>query len=801
MKEKSRRGNAKKISYDNPLHKAIFWTVMALLFLIPLAFSTAIQAIYALPKFVLLIVGAAAILLCLALPQTSTAHPIHSYLPLLKSRQMKLLALYFLVMMVSSTLGVAPLVAWFGTSSNFLGVLTQLGFLVVAVGVMIAINESEKRLLVCLWTMMSSGSLVALYATLQFFGLEPFVPTSVYTFASAMGEVTRVCATLGHSNYLGNFLLYTLPLAVAFGIATNGKARWLALAGAMLSLVAIIASGTRGAWVGLLMGTAIFLFLEFQEIIQTKIFVDRKLLLRTLAGVSASLIVVAVVVVFSPAARSVAERVQALRQEGFSSSGRLLLWRDSIKMIPAHALIGCGSEGFRKAFLAYKSKELAQLSPKQNNENPHNAYIENAVAYGIAGFILYLTLIISTLIYFARARRQSNSPRWRTITTGLLAAFASVLTHNIFIFNQISTGLYFFTFIALAVVIENFTRRPARDRQAAAPAHQAEPVKDKNPPVEKMNAFGVRGLAAYTMTGVASLLFIAALWYSAGLIDAEVAFKGLFAPAVSGNFQTLTKQGERVTSSPMPTGAYDFLYARTLDSYARQLASAQPTGGNLEAVRKEALNQAILHTEKSLRHTNTPDLNYSLLALLALTAGDPDRLYSAASEAVKWDPNNFQTRWLMAEAYLARGEKAQAQQEAEIALELYHTSPEVASVLARARGESDPQAASFKIMADLRMLNPKAKRSADELIDIARALSQKGKLRKARLKLLTAIARAGGNCADCHRELAVVYEKMANLSEAIAEWQLFIGQSPEPGAIEQAKARIEILKQKKATPQ
>ena len=55
--------------------------------------------------------------------------------------------------------------------------------------------------------------------------------------------------TLGHADYLGNFLLYTTPPSVAFALVSRGKARWFALLAAMLSIVAIICSGTRGAWV------------------------------------------------------------------------------------------------------------------------------------------------------------------------------------------------------------------------------------------------------------------------------------------------------------------------------------------------------------------------------------------------------------------------------------------------------------------------------------------------------------------------------------------------------------------------
>ena len=89
---------------------------------------------------------------------------------------------------------------------------------------------------------------------------------------------------------------------------------------------------------------------------------------------------------------------------------------------------------------------------------------------------------------------------------------------------------------------------------------------------------------------------------------------------------------------------------------------------------------------------------------------------------------------------------------------------------------------------------PNAKRSVEELIEIGRKLSQAGKLRKARIKLLTAIGRANGPCAHCHRELALVYERMGHYSDAIAEWGTCIEQSPEGASAEEIRAHIRAIK-------
>jgi putative inorganic carbon (HCO3(-)) transporter len=241
--------------------------------------------------------------------------------------------------------------------------------------------------------MATTGFLAAAYGMAQSFGIEPFVSRNLYTFASPEGPLVRVSGTLGHSNYLGDFLLYTTPVTLGLALAERGWPRLLTVAGVALSVGAIVFSGTRGAWIGIVAGGVNFAVLEFKSGAATVVR-SRPVALATALLLALS---VAVIVVVSPASRSVRERAKALISEGASSSGRMLLWRDSLRMVPSFSLVGCGPEGFRKAFLAFKSNELARLSPKANNESPHSAYLEALISHGIAGAVLYSAMICLAL--------------------------------------------------------------------------------------------------------------------------------------------------------------------------------------------------------------------------------------------------------------------------------------------------------------------------------------------------------------------------------------------------------------------
>src|SRR5262249_46791133 len=109
-----------------------------------------------------------------------------------------------------------------------------------------------------------AGLIVSAYGCLQVVGRDPFLSASSYTFKSPEGNVTRIPSTLGHSNYLGNFLLYTIPLTSSLALAFHSRARRIAIASIAISIAALVFSGTRGAWVGLAVGAIVFVMLALK---------------------------------------------------------------------------------------------------------------------------------------------------------------------------------------------------------------------------------------------------------------------------------------------------------------------------------------------------------------------------------------------------------------------------------------------------------------------------------------------------------------------------------------------------------
>lgn len=745
---------------------ALFWACMLVIALVPLVFSTSVYRIFVLPKFSVLLVGSALILFLLGLTGVRST----GWMSVLRSKHVVLALLFVGAAAISTLLGAVPIASLFGSFQAEMGLLTRLCFLICFIGLIVAVGHSRLRFAIAVWVIAATGLVAAVYAFLQFFGWDPFLSLSAYTVRAPGGTVVRVIGPLGHSNYLGNFLLYTAPVTASLALAWPGRARRVAIVAVTFSVAAVAFSGTRGAWFGLLAGAVTVALLELRALRGKSAIEGKRMMIRA-ALACAGVLILALVIVSSPASRDVASRARSFVEDRFTGSGRILLWRDALKMVPRFALIGSGPEAFSREFLAFKSADLARSAPQINNENPHNSFLDAAISVGLPGALLYAALICSAFSLLLRARRSAATRRIALICSGLLASLVAVTVHNLFIYDQIPTGLYFFAFNALALVAWNVT---TAHQQAAAEGLASE---------QPVNGLRWTGLA---IANSGAALLVAATWFASSIIGADVAMKRAMLSARAGDFEGLVAHGERASRSLDPTGAYNFQFARALaiyaDSIPRNAELASPQNHRSEKAdikRKQAIEAAVVQAQRSLQHTLTPEASYVLLAYLAFAQGDTSKLHDYAGKAIDWDPNYFNARWLMAEALLAEGDRDGAAVQAQLALRLRPASSEARSVLARARGESP-------------LISPRIQ----GLVERARSLMERRNFDKAEDLLQRAIRDAQGPCPECHRQLALTYEEAGRYKDAIAEWEMVALASPNQEEVRQARARIEALKNK-----
>jgi O-antigen ligase len=711
-----------------------------LLVLVPITFSATAYRIFTLPKFMVLVIGTALLSAALALYAARHHQPQAIFAGVFDTRHLTLAVLFILANFISAIFGIAPMPSFLGSFENQMGFITRLCFFIVFIGLCVSIKDHFSRLRGALWAVSLVGLIISAYALVQFFGRDPFLSANLYAFDGPQGVILRVISSIGHSNYLGNFLLYTTPVSFALAVAARGRERRVLGAGAFLSTSAIVISGTRGAWLGLLIGAAIFFALECVPKMQG-FFKQKKKVLVALG----LLLVLALAVVWiagsSRYANTVKVRLQAIKSEGFTGSGRTLLWRDSLKMVPRYLIAGCGAEGYRKAFLAYRSKELAQLAPQINNESPHNAYLDGLISSGLLGGLAYTLLVASSLFLLIQARRKTKEENLKTISGGLIASLAAVALHNFFIFDQITTGLYFFAFAAFAQVAFNIANR------ADETITQASTTKANLESAQSESKKTVAQVLAYVCLAASVALLGLAVWYSYYLFRLDMKLKQAAQASSMMDIQKVIQTEAFFEANSDFDGTHNFMLAQILTVTADRLtpkpqpyAIPVPEPEDNKLRRYQVIDLAIKHTERSLRYSLVPDSVHLLQAYLYNARGDAGGTEKHALETLKLDPYSANGHWLLAASTLARGDNETAIKEVHVALEINPNLIEARQVLREARGIWGSG-------------------TPEEVIKRALAIADQGKIKKARRLALHAKRLANGECPICDQTIATIAER------------------------------------------
>jgi len=271
------------------------------------------------------------------------------------------------------------------------GLIVEIAIFVLVSG----IGEPRNLLRAVTWVSIP----VAIYAILQYFGIDPLLAPAGYHFGAGEFTIVRPPSTLGHAGYLATFLLFAVFAAAA------EKSRWGFLPMA-LCIFAIVLSGTRAALLGLVVGAVLV--------------ATRRAVVIAVAAIA--------VFYFSPPGAMLRARVHWAREDSLGGA-RLLLWRDTLRMASHRPILGYGPETFSREFLKSESLELERAYPDFYHESPHNIFLDALVSKGLLGLIPLVCIVAFALI---RARGPTG------------AAFVAMLVSLQFTTFTIPTELCFY---------------------------------------------------------------------------------------------------------------------------------------------------------------------------------------------------------------------------------------------------------------------------------------------------------------------------------------------------------------------
>ncbi|MBI1802222.1 MAG: O-antigen ligase family protein, partial [Chloroflexi bacterium] len=347
-----------------------------------------------------------------------------------------LMAIYI----ISTLASVAPFVSVWGSYQRLQGTYSTFSYIVIFSAMLHALKTRAQieRLL----TVIAITSLpVAAYGWIQHLNRDP-LPWG--------GDVTeRIASSMGNSIFVGAYLIMVLPVTLARWINTvqqvlrepvrdavslteratpNGRPGQpvgerprLILVGCLLALlvfqfVAIYWTFSRGAWIGLLAGMFVFLFLLGV----------RRHSIRIWGGSLAAAVlgVVFLLVINLPNSPLTAFRSlpgvgrlgTILDTEQGTNKVRFLIWEGAINLISPHdpigfgqyadslnflrPLIGYGPETMYVAYNRFYPPDLAHLEARNASpDRSHNETFDSLVITGLVGFVIYLTLFGSVFYY------------------------------------------------------------------------------------------------------------------------------------------------------------------------------------------------------------------------------------------------------------------------------------------------------------------------------------------------------------------------------------------------------------------
>jgi O-antigen ligase len=242
----------------------------------------------------------------------------------------------------------------------------------------------------------------------------------------------RVGGTLGSANEYGAFLAFFLPATIAMYWSLEGGKKVVAGLGSLLSGIALLMTVSRGAMVGLAVGSVIAAFV-LRKVVPARV------VLR--AGVAA-VIFVGVALIGGIAAgygELLAERFSLFGGGGYeASSGRTVIWGRALANMldhPQTLITGFG-------WYAYETSRNFGFAT-------HNSYLNILYNLGLIGVALYLVVAVNILRTAKAAiyrRGISNDPLLAAFVFGYLSLLVSIF------FGELHTAwLYIWAIIGLAL--------------------------------------------------------------------------------------------------------------------------------------------------------------------------------------------------------------------------------------------------------------------------------------------------------------------------------------------------------------
>lgn len=522
-----------------------------------------------------------------------------------------------------------------GFYGRFDGMLTYLSYILLYF-LTVQYFTSNERQIQLVDLMLVGGLLAALVGASQqiFFG------------------VPRPSSFFGNSVYFAAYLviIFFLSLGRFFTSQATTRRSFYALSSLIL-LAVLFMTHTRSAWLALGIGLAVFFALK-EKVSLKRIFGKFWWTLPVII-VLILLLVVSVLRFTNAGIRNFFTQLRLSPESIKSGLGfRFLLWRDVLKLIRNHPLVGTGPDTFFYSYSRYVSFETLYLQTKGeialtlNNKiisDPHNLFLQMGATIGLPAVALFLTILIVFLSTAWKQVQQANTER-RILVISFISGVLALLVMIQLQPSPVDFMPFTWLLMGLAMTDARFSQLQVATRGK-----------------------GSRVILA----GSCILVLVVMLTFVVFPLVSDFYLNESY----SGNdLQDLATCKIAIKLAPYR----DFLYAHLSEIYIRLSTHSNP-----QRYQKEAINAARVAVSKA----PVDAYNSVFLGIAYLKAAKNINPFfylkaeKALKEAIQLYPNYPQSHFYLGKVFLETGRLTEASKEFKKALPLYPEKDEVLSLL------------------------------------------------------------------------------------------------------------------------
>jgi O-antigen ligase len=208
-------------------------------------------------------------------------------------------------------------------------------------------------------------------------------------------EADRVFGVFGHANDTAALIVCVLPMMVAVAMSSRGAARLFWYGGALASVAVLLLTVSRGAYVGVVVGYGMAVWLCRRHLPASRVFA------WTLIGSTCVVIAAGLAAVLLPEfSQVITQRIFDQSMSGsisVASSGRTDIWMTAISTMMAHPITLLTGYGFR----VYQTMFVLVT---------HNYYLDQWFGLGLIGLVALVTIQYQTVATGLRAVAAGAGP-------------------------------------------------------------------------------------------------------------------------------------------------------------------------------------------------------------------------------------------------------------------------------------------------------------------------------------------------------------------------------------------------------